>query len=306
MADTEASRIILQASQDTSKATIKLGPETFSNKNFSNFTLTASAPVSKASDTTLMGGTDGFANAFTLQLSFSQFVVHRRDPEEIISRLDEFKKKIEAGAISKGKSEAEAKALVVGADNIHDYDPADAVTFRELLWDTESSINVWGFGLTGGHQSFSYLSQGSFASMTANKVPYGGNVYWGIIPSHTMELFNFSYEYQKAFLDSKTTAIVGPTTASGISVTKTGPLGLPVDNDKELGALEFRRMFGSIGIDPKVSYDFKGKVWAVDIPIMFLRDSKGNLTGGLDLALDDKSHQFTAGLIIRSGFGIFK
>ena len=313
--DSGKSGVELRANKDSSKATIKLSQTQSSGQDFSSWALTASSPISKTDDSTALATNDGFANAFTLELKFTQFLVNRNPLPQWAQHPDLYEKLqngIAQGALSKGavKTLEDGKKLDVGEDNILKYDPDDLPSYTERMWQSGPNY-AWGAATTVGHQAYSYLSQPALESKTSNKVPYGARIFWSVIPSASTGLFTFSLEYQKAFKDAKTEGIVAPPDSNGVQKVKTGPIGPPIKNDKKLAALEWRRLINvpgfekPVGMSLKANYDFEGKSWTFDLPLMLIRDAKGNLTGGLDFSWDEKSHRFSVGVIVGGAFGIF-
>jgi hypothetical protein len=96
-----------------------------------------------------------------------------------------------------------------------------------------------------------------------------------------------------------------PYNGSGVLISKTLAIGEPKKSTKILFQLELRKYFGaSIALNPKLGYIPKDDIYVLEVPIYFLQNSEGGLSGGVSAGWDSKSEKFTVSAFIGETLGI--
>lgn len=90
---------------------------------------------------------------------------------------------------------------------------------------------------------------------------------------------------------------------SDLESCKTQPLGEADEVDSLVAAIEWRRFLGQLAISPTVAYDFETDEWAAQLPIFFVRDDAGALTGGLKLLWDSAENELSAAIFVTKPLG---
>lgn len=306
----------IHAGSENTKAYIRLGRSLSESSFFSVFSLTASAPLDKKSDTTSLATLDGFANAFTLELKLTRFITHRKSVNwsEHLDYYNRLQEAVAKGALAKGDVktlEDGIKTKQVDSGNLFEYAPEMAAGFESFTRDRDKWDKTGGIAASVGHQAFSFLTPPVLTKESTDKIPWSVKAFYGFMPGSDDTLVTFSYEYQDAYKDADSKTIVLPPDTSGVQEAKTGAIGPPKRDRKQLVALEVRRFFTltkaekPIGLNLKLTYDLEEDTFGAEMPVWLVRDAKGNLTGGLSFGWKEKDHRFTVGVIVGGAFGFF-
>jgi hypothetical protein len=299
----------ISAGQGNGNATIKVSGLTSSAVandvgTFTNWSLLASAPLSKSSDTTEVSTLDGLTNAATLQLQFSQIKSYgvlnpsasqEAEDEAICARAaDAFKL-------------ANKSASVPDCDEnfVKKYDPGEYEKYKRTFWAPVRQRVIWGFSGKVGYQSFQYVQSATLSSPSVNKVPWSAGAYFSWNPDAGKMLYSLNANYQDAFKDAKSGVLCpSPSPAGGNTKCVSGPLGVPVSSESPIVSAELRKAWASVGATLTASYDLKQHITGLDLPVYFIKSATGALTGGLRLGWRSDTHTVTAGIFVASTFNL--
>lgn len=242
-----------------------------------------SAPVDKDTSSTEFTNLDGLANNLSIAGTWSWVgwgLVELNDPVAIVKRQKQAcennnipsAKCVSDGEVEKflreeGRSDREIRKGIL------DFDRA---TFQDA-W-------VWGVFVEGklGHRKYEFFDQNA-EDHDPEKISRSFSA--SIVGIYGPGRVLFGLTQQTAFEESKVkvrrcNAVEGSTV---LEECKELPLGAPNEVDSVIARTELRHIFGRWAISPLISHDFEKSVWGIEIPIYFVPDNKGLLTGGFRL-----------------------
>lgn len=169
---------------------------------------------------------------------------------------------------------------------------------------------------TVGTEKFEFFDPTSLTPDEARKTSYSASASIGYLPHLSSKVFLIGgFEAKRSFSapDDETYCATGGTGASVKCVT--GPFAPPVmEQDYKLKGtvrVSFNLPFGPndgtpIGIDLSGAFDFHDDTWGMTLPVYFVLDKEGSLTGGIRAAYDSKKDDFQVGVFIGKSFGFLK
>ena len=294
----------ISASSDTTNATIKAA-RTISTRNlFTALQLAASAPLNKASDSTVIAAAQGFPNAFSLTGKYTEYRLAGRPFDHTDPDWAFICKKMREAAVAKGSTQQEADALDCESGNVHAFVPALLPRFEALFWDMSKAHWIWGGTGTVGHRNFEYLQTADQEKATASKTPWGASVFFAVIPPNTQTLLTVGFEYRDKYKDADAKTVC-PAPGDATSVTcKTGPLGEPVEEKQRLASAEVRRLFAGRAASLKVAFDFEKDKWSADLPVYLVKSPAGALAGGIRFGWEEDKDP-VVGVFVGGNFSLF-
>ena len=298
----------INASTDGSNAIIKVSRSvsTPSDGIFQTLTLTASAPLDKSSERTELVSLDGLRNAFTLGTKYTWFKIGGKlqNPtasEATSKKNDEICAEMVAAFKNQTRSEQEP---VCDTNNVKTFLPSRYLEFKSLFFADEGWMLSLGIEPKVGYKKFEFLDSATLNKVSDRKTPWSIEAFVGFTPPAWKSIITFGGNYQEGFKDASNGVLCPPSGSGGPVQCKTGPIGGPVDDKAELLYAEIRRRLGPAGISLKVTYDFKENLAGVDLPITFVKDKDGNLTGGVRVGWTETDH-WQAGIFVGTPFSVF-
>jgi hypothetical protein len=77
------------------------------------------------------------------------------------------------------------------------------------------------------------------------------------------------------------------------------PVGAPARTDEDAIQLEVRKFLGlRLALNPKLSYEFNGRVMLGELALYFVPTADGRLTGGINGSYSTETHSATATLFL--------
>jgi hypothetical protein len=327
----------ITAGQDGSKATIRAGfDQSVSNNRPSrnlhalswNWSATGSAPLGSGPDPTQIATLDGLADSAQLGLKVQGIFGSYSEPttqqeadfrskvaaaaakmnQQIAGmKTDDEKKSFEQAAKVRGCDFKDDQVIVTNATNVVEciLGPKYGKAYHDLFFPPPGLLLIPGIAPTVGTKSFKYLDSTSGASDTTRKTPWGIQAFLGI---HFYDsLVTVGYRYQTVYKDAKQKSICPSTTSSGSPTQcSVGPLGTPIRTDQAITDIEFRRAISThLAIAPMISYDSRASVLGVNVPIYFIPDKTGVLSGGISVGWRNDQGGIQANVIISTAFSSF-
>lgn len=245
--------------------------------------LKISSPTDKDTETTEFTNLDGLANNLSVAVTWSRVglgLVKVQDVRVVAQRQQKVcddNKVPEAECVSdgsvekflkeRGRSDREVRKAVLEFDR---------ATFQDA-W-------IWGTFIEGkvGNKKYEFFDQSAHDQV---REEISRSISASIVGIYGPGRVSFGLTQQTAFEESKVkvrrcTAVDGST---ALEECKELPLGVPAEVDSIIARTELRHIFGKWALSPLISHDFEKSVWGLELPIYFLPDSKGVLTGGLRL-----------------------
>jgi hypothetical protein len=298
----------INAATDSSNATITASRSISSQPAgvYTTLTVTASAPVDKSADRTDLVSLDGLRNAFSLGAKYTWFNVSgMRNPAvapENRAKLGKICSDLMA-AFQKQK-DTEKEPDNCDSATVQEFLPDRFDDFQDLFFDPNGRMLSVGIEPKVGYQTFSFLDSATLNKLSDSKVPWSIEAFIGYMPVRWQTLFTVGGNYQQGFKNADNGILCPFTGVGGTVACKTGPVGKPVSDDAELVYLEIRHRFGTAGVSLKVTYDFKEDLTGVDLPISFIKDKDGSLTGGIRVGWTNTGH-WQAGIFAGKAFSLF-
>ncbi|HEX4966548.1 MAG TPA: hypothetical protein VF173_37410 [Thermoanaerobaculia bacterium] len=298
----------INATTDGGNASVKISRSvsTPKNGNFNTLTLVASAPVDKSSNNTDLVNLGGFRNDFNFDLRYTWFKIggELKNPlasKETAAKIDNICN--ELSRVFKAQTGSE-EGLICDTDHVKTLLPSRYLEFKSLFFADDGWLVSAGIEPKVGYKKFSFLEAATLNKMSDSKQPLSIEAFFGGMPAHWNTLITGGFNYQQGFKDADSGTLCPPSSAGGPVACKTGPIGKPVSDDAELLYIELRRRIGSVGASLKFTYDFKQDLTGVDLPISFVKDKDGNLTGGVRAGWTKTGH-WQAGIFAGTAFKLF-
>jgi hypothetical protein len=177
----------------------------------------------------------------------------------------------------------------------------------------------YGLEAAVGVKDFKFLDPMTLAKGQSRKTQWSASVFYNQYLRHSKTAITFSIGYERAYKEADKETFC-PAASAGNPVRCVTGAGAPPTRDESLKfAAGIRHQFMSKGkllplaIAPLVTYDALDDEWGVDLPVYFLSDSTGNLTGGMRLGyLNEKDQSgrrkddITLGLFVGLSFSLFQ
>jgi len=294
----------INASTDASNATVKLSQSVSGPAGrFHSYSITASAPLNQSGGSTDLVSLDGLTDSFTLGVKYNWFRLGLLNPEaseETRNKKNDICDKLNAAYRQQTGKPDEPDC---GTDNVKKFLPAKFTEFKGLFFDPNGSLFSGGFELKGGYKKFGFIEAATLNKMSDSETPWSIEGFMGGVPNHWDTMITGGFRYQQGFKNASSGTLCPPS-SSGPVACKTGAIGKPVSDDAELLYVELRRRMGPVGVSLKATYDFKNDLSGVDLPISFVKDSEGNLTGGVRVGWNKTQH-WQAGVFVSKAFSFF-
>lgn len=168
----------------------------------------------------------------------------------------------------------------------------------------QGSPATWaaGVSLSVGTKSYDFLNVATGASAKEVRTPWSVQVFGAV--QWYQSLITAGVRYQVSYKEATDGALCLEAT-SYPAHCNTGPIGPPSRTGSPVPYLEYRQKIGAgLAIDPSINYDTRKSVVGINIPIYFVGDGSGKLTGGATVGWrsDEGGAQF--GLFVGSAFSL--
>lgn len=238
---------------------------------------TASAPLRKGEDFTVLRDLDGFASGFSFEFKYSDFRALGASRQAAVATLTSMTASTDARALRASVEAAVSEAWIV----------------------------VWGATAKVGYEEFDYLEEITLKERRKKKTPYGGSVFGGVLLSdHTLLAARF--EYQEAHESAAKKSFAGAPDANGLQEVTTGAYGAPTRDAKRLYTLELRTRLLGKGVTLRGTYDAVDDVVGVRLPIYFAEADKAG--GAIEFGWTDQKRKgaetFTVAIVVGTKFGL--
>lgn len=292
---------------------------------FATLSTTVSAPLGTGSTTTQLATLDGLADSTNITLKVIGFWVQTREPtaEEKAhfcgairdaAKNAQNAKRPDKGDLKRCKSSKGLDSKCGSGNRVCcSTDNAELLSCMGLMPKSEAdafSNSFWlspvtwasGFSTTVGTKSYQFLQPTTLGTTKQTLTPWSAQAFvatqWG------ESLLTGGFKYQVAYRDATSGSLCPSPTTYPVQC-KTGPIGPPSRTESPIPYLEYRRRIGAgFAIDPSVNYDLKKSVVGINLPVYFVGDGKGKLTGGASVGWrsDQSGTQF--GLFVGSAFSL--
>ncbi len=168
----------------------------------------------------------------------------------------------------------------------------------------------FGFEVAVSRSRFEFVDAQTLAEGSERHVEWSASAFYNQYLRRSKTAFTVSATYQRAY-EAADEEIFCPA-ATALPVRCVQARGAPPERDNNLLlSAGLRHQFMSDGrllnvaVAPLVTYDALDDVWGVDLPIYFVPNSDGGLTGGVRFGYrSDRENEFSVGIFIGAAFNI--
>ncbi|HVT58554.1 MAG TPA: hypothetical protein VHR45_09150 [Thermoanaerobaculia bacterium] len=317
--------VAVEAGQANGKATINVTAKKLGNQSL---VATLSTPVNKNSDSTDFASLDGLAPDLSLSLAYTGIRFSAQNQEVVdteqrkvcdkysvrkgecdqngITRAAALSCKLDVASLSLAEVPNKVLQLratagfairtCLDARQKQALDEFDLASFRGG-WRSPGSWAVAG-ELARKQTSF-FQADGNKKKET--ELPYALSAAYGLIGGSSR--FSVRGRYEWRFTDGKNARrcqpLPGASAGSGLESCEDLPFGAPAKSGAFVLSAEYRRWYvQGWAVSPILSYDFKKKVFGVQLPVYLVHNSDGQLTGGFRLGWRNDTHDLTASVFV--------
>jgi hypothetical protein len=157
-----------------------------------------------------------------------------------------------------------------------------------------------------GQKTYKFMTKNTFDPDQLNHTTAQGSLGVGII-TRTGEFLGLSYRHASTYKAGKARQICVPVGTSTATECRTLPVGAPARSDEDAIQVEARKFLGlRLALNPKLSYEFGGRVTIGELAVYFLPTADGRLAGGVTGSFSTETHSasatFFVGLPLDLGF----
>lgn len=190
-----------------------------------------------------------------------------------------------------------------------------------LLWsakpdgDCRDTFRVYAATATIGSEEFEFFDSMSLAKSKQDETEFSVELSATFLRIPSSAFLRAAYRRERVFKASPNQLFCQPLAPSAVLTCQNLSGGPPVKKNRDILSIEARKRVLalqnttspiSFGISPKVSYDLEDDVLGIDVPIYFIPDKDGNLTGGLNIGWRDDTNDLAVGIFVGSTFTIFQ
>lgn len=262
-------QVIVEAGQDNNKAQVVID-------FLSKFKLSLTAPFEKDANYTDFANLGGLQDNLKITGNWSSLLIGNINLHDRANQRDK---------VCKNYGLEESCLVDVLEDSLKARGKAEYVIQRAVMEYDRASFGrkwVWLIDIIGniGHKEFEFFSTES-TEEEWNKFSVSGGL--GIAGIYGPGYLAFGLEIEHAY-KAQTVKAQKCTTIDnqpGLNSCKELPLGAPDAVTSPIGKIELKHIFGKWAITPAVEYNFEKNVVGVQIPVYFLQNTNGRLTGGV-------------------------
>ncbi|MGE5393005.1 MAG: hypothetical protein ACM3NH_04650 [Candidatus Saccharibacteria bacterium] len=224
-----------------------------------------SAPVEKGATQTLLADSSGLRSKTKGQFGLRKIFSGDKDPAKNLM------------IICKEANIEECSTL-----NLKQNGKYDSVV--KILVDELKSVWVWSLGLRAeiAPENFKYSELPLLAETSRTKTSKSVGLDIGIMKGN-VSAFG-TYERVAAYKAGDKNDICTQVASSSLLSCKEKVTGAPKLEDSNIVGGEIRYFISSVAFNPRLSYDLTKKTTAAELPAYFIRNDKGQLTGGVSVA----------------------
>ena len=314
----EGSQFQVSTGTDDDNATLSIKLPTGESQRDS-FSLIASTPI-HGGDDNLPASLDALANGARVTLRWGRFNIGLASPND---RAETMFRAAQRRCVSDHPEVSAQVATSFGGicnepgTVVHNY-PATGSRAgsqtRELNANTlTSGATDFGFEATVGINDFEWRSPTTLALQTERHTDWSVAAHYAHYFVSTKTAVTASVSYQRAFQAADEQLLCPPNPANPATDCKTARGAAPSRNENLLLSLGLRHQFMLNGnllplaVAPIVTYDVVDNVFGVDVPVYFMPNGDGRLTGGVRFGYrSDHDNHFSVGVFMAAAFSILQ
>ena len=255
---------------------------------------------------------DGLANGTTLTVRWGHFSLSPPGPVQS-RRAAELVAKARGICVRRAGADAEA---IAGCDrensnNLVGLYLNDRENREYSAQTIRHDASNFGFEVAVGINRFEFVDPATLAESSERHTQWRARIFYDQYLRRPMTAFTLSAGYERAY-EAADEEIFCPPNTTNAAVRCVQARGAPPElNESLLISAGFRHRFigaeslRNFAIAPLVTYDVLDDVVGVDVPIYFLPDGDGGLTGGVRFGYrSDRENEFSVGIFIGAAFNI--
>lgn len=258
-----------------------------------------SAPLGDGDSSAKAASLEGLASATTIEFKFSRTrakFVPRRDWATAALAICE---KIE-GYDPDQDTGCDLSFVVEKA-------PDQAEAFSRILWGDNVTSFTWGGSAKAGSENFEYIEPTTLARRSTEETSWSATgfvAYYWASSSRDESLITASYTRESSWANRDETPICLPGAPPASCVT--GSPGPPVQTDKDIFSIGYRRVVDNMAFSVTANYDSQDDVFGVELPIYLVRGEDGGFTGGVKLDWRSDTDEVVAGIFVSQPFSLLE
>lgn len=159
-------------------------------------------------------------------------------------------------------------------------DPEGYQKYLDMAWGKNPFVVGGGATIAVDHDDYEYLDATTLRDRSEEKTSASLKAFVTIQPLRRQQFFEFSYKRSISW-ESQDEVILCPA-GGGVLTCKKGAGGPPSKTERDLLSAEYRQGLGNdFAFSFKLSYDARNDVTGADLPLYFVKDGKGGLSGGV-------------------------
>lgn len=267
---------------------------------FTSWAITAEAPIKKTETDRTLLSLDGFTNATTIGTTYFRFMTDWKTPTAA-----ETARRAELCADLKKKArELHQKDVDCTGFNYSQYLPERLQEARSLFPGPTPGGWLYGASAKVGVQDSKYFDAVTLAESTRRGHPWSLGVFGGWVPA------NFSTAMLLLKVDRKRTikdadeGVRCPQSSTFPVQCVSGAIGAPAEKTGTAVTFDARWLVSTkLAVSLAVSRDSSRDVTAVELPVYFMRNAAGGLTGGIKLNWSSEEKKTGVAVFVGVPFG---
>lgn len=286
--------------------------------SFHSFTIEASAPLNKSTDTADFITESGLPSNPSLTAAYTGTMYNETGLPATEEERGQFQKEAITNCLNTEKDESikkQCKENKVEKINWKKYLSEDK---QNKLKDEFDTTTIWLYGVSGtvGYQKYEYRDTADFSEQDQHEVPFSVSAYMGVSPTELPLYFGLGYTYKEQYIDAKEQTLCQPSDGNSPQECFTDSFSIPNENKDSVvhavGRVKSELSFSEdgskkllYGVELKLAYDVEDEVFGVSLPIYLVPDKESGLRGGVKATWDDEDNEIEYGVFVGSTFNLF-
>lgn len=142
-----------------------------------------------------------------------------------------------------------------------------------------------------GREEFKFAESPAFLDKKQVRNGYSGSLAFGALLEQSI-LLSAGYRYEQSFTAAAESQVCSPLEESTSLRCRGIGLGPPTKKVQSITEFQLRRLWTEFGLNPKIAYDFRKEVFAVQVPIYFFKNKDQGLNGGVSFGWRSDADEF--------------
>lgn len=186
-----------------------------------------------------------------------------------------------------------------------DTSPAGRATLKRILRQIDpGTIYFAGGNVALGREKFKYVNVPDLTARTESHNSWSVTATGGVLTEGGI-LWAAHYTHEVAYQAGDQAQVCSPVGSAGSLQCANKVIGAPARDASEIIGGETRKFFGTrFAINPRLNVDLREKTTGVEVPLYFLRNSEGGLTGGVSVGWRSDNKELTVSAFVGQVLGL--